>query len=86
MQYVLRVIHTLPTRRFIAPRALSILTHRPVIPYRVPLRLLCTMADHEPKPRAAEPNGPTVHEKAKKVKKDKKSEGGSSLEVCSSKG
>jgi hypothetical protein len=47
------------------------------------------MADHEPKPRA-EPghapaaDGKTVHEKAKKNKKEKKHEGSSSLEVCSS--
>jgi hypothetical protein len=89
MKYVLRVIHTLSTPRFIVVRALLNLTHRPVIPYlRVQPRLLCTMADHEPKPRTAYP-GPaigaddkTIHERAKKNKKDKKNDGVSPLEVC----
>lgn len=90
MQYALRVLHTLPIRRFLALGTLGIPTRRSITPHiRLPPRLLCTMADHEPKPRA-EPghppaaDGKTVHEKAKKNKKEKKHEGSSSLEVCSS--
>jgi hypothetical protein len=90
MQYVLRVIHTLPTRRFSTLGALGTHIPRSTTPYiRLPPRLLCTMADHEPKPRA-EPgpvpvaDGKMVGEKVKKNKKDKKHDGAYSLEVCSS--
>lgn len=84
MKYVLRLVYRIPRHLAIPLTTRLALTHRPAIPYILSQsRLLCTMADSAQTPRAAEAagvDGRPVHEKAKKVKKEKKNDA-ASLEV-----